>query len=238
MALTGNKDIDAKILNQLSDFDLVKVCEVNKKANQVCNDQIFWLNRILTKFPYLTMDILNKYKGDRSWSDYYTKDLIKRHYIFESIQNGREDRLLKELNYGTTPNLLNQFSQTPLIKAAQNGNFNIVKILLDYGADPNIQTNIGSNALMSTARGNYSKIVKLLLEKGADVHQETIGGAEVLWSAIVENKNINYDIIKDLLEYGAKVNTIDKTGMTPLTRAQEMHADNIVELLKEYGGVN
>ena len=112
----------------------------------------------------------------------------------------------------------------------------MIKLLLDYGADPNIQTHTGSNALITAAQRNYPKIVKLLLEKGADVQQQTSGGAQVLWLAIVENKNINYDVIKYLLEYGAEVNTIDREWKTPLNRAEEMGRGDIVELLKEYGG--
>ena len=43
------------------------------------------------------------------------------------------------------------------------------------------------------------------------------------------------DVIKYLLEYGAEVNTIDRQGKTPLTRAEEMGRDDIAKLLKEYG---
>ncbi len=39
MKLTGNKDVDRKILNNLEDKDLVKFCLVDKKANTLCNDQ-------------------------------------------------------------------------------------------------------------------------------------------------------------------------------------------------------
>jgi ankyrin repeat protein len=236
MALTGNKDLDIKILNHLTDSDLISVCKVNKKASQLCNDQKFWLNRILTKFPYLTIDILNKYKKDRSWSDYYTKDLIKRiDNIFEAVEEGREDKVLIGLNKGINPNLKNKFYQTALYKAAQLGNFEMIKLLLDYGADPNIQSDTGSNALMSAARRNSPQIVKLLLEKGADVHQQTVGGGEVLWLTIIDNKDVNYDVVKYLLEYGAEVNTIDSVWRTPLNRAEDLGRDDIVELLKEYG---
>ncbi len=39
--LTGNKDVDRKILNELDDEDLVKACQVNKQVNTLCNDQVF-----------------------------------------------------------------------------------------------------------------------------------------------------------------------------------------------------
>jgi len=42
MMLTGNKDVDRKILNELEDKDLVNVCQTNKQANLLCNDQVFW----------------------------------------------------------------------------------------------------------------------------------------------------------------------------------------------------
>ena len=49
--LSGIKDVDMIILNKLEDVDLIQACQVNKKADEICNDQAFWLNRILTKFP-------------------------------------------------------------------------------------------------------------------------------------------------------------------------------------------
>ena len=78
MLLTGNKDVDFKILGELDDKDLIKMCNINKEAMQLCNNnQNFWLNRILIKFPYLKLDVLNKYKNDRLWSEYYINDLRK-----------------------------------------------------------------------------------------------------------------------------------------------------------------
>ena len=75
--LTGNKDIDRKILNKLEDKDLVRVCKVNKEANSLCNDQVFWMNRIFSRFPKIGGDVLKANKGNRSWSEYYIKDLRK-----------------------------------------------------------------------------------------------------------------------------------------------------------------
>ena len=76
MLLTGVKDLNFRILNELDDIDLVNICQTNKAADKICTDQKFWLNRIMIKFPYLS-NIINKYKGDRTWSEYYIDDLIK-----------------------------------------------------------------------------------------------------------------------------------------------------------------
>ena len=43
---TGNKDVDFLILNQLEDHDLVKISQINKYMNSLCQDECFWINRI------------------------------------------------------------------------------------------------------------------------------------------------------------------------------------------------
>ena len=52
-----------ELLNNLEDEDLVNACQTNKAADEICTDQTFWLQRILTKFPYIPLDVLKKYKG-------------------------------------------------------------------------------------------------------------------------------------------------------------------------------
>ena len=73
--LTGDMNIDMKILNELPDIDLINACRVNKKADEICTDQNFWLNRILVKFPGVPLEVLKEAKGDRTWSQYYIEDL-------------------------------------------------------------------------------------------------------------------------------------------------------------------
>ena len=51
--LTGNKDADFLILNQLTDYELGKVCQVNKYVNSLCQDENFWMNRILSNYKQL-----------------------------------------------------------------------------------------------------------------------------------------------------------------------------------------
>jgi len=43
--LTGNKNVDIKILNELDDENLIKMCDINKEAMEFCNNnQNLWLN--------------------------------------------------------------------------------------------------------------------------------------------------------------------------------------------------
>ena len=65
------------ILNELDDKSLVQYFIANKEANKVWSNQIFWMNRVLNTFPYITVEILRKNKGNREWSEYYIDDLRK-----------------------------------------------------------------------------------------------------------------------------------------------------------------
>src|SRR5665648_219289 len=72
---TGNKNTDYLVLERLEDKELVKICQTNQYLRNLCRDEGFWLRRIQEKFPYLSLDILNRYKGDKTWSQYYIEDL-------------------------------------------------------------------------------------------------------------------------------------------------------------------
>jgi hypothetical protein len=75
MALTGIKDTDFLILDLLDDSELGNVCQTNKKASFLCNDENFWLRRTQSRFgKYLLplgIDVRNYNNG--SWKDYYIK---------------------------------------------------------------------------------------------------------------------------------------------------------------------
>jgi hypothetical protein len=47
--LSGYKDTDYIILNKLNDYELGKVCQVNKKLKKMCDDDNFWKVRIYQK---------------------------------------------------------------------------------------------------------------------------------------------------------------------------------------------
>ena len=129
--LTGNKDVDRKILNELNDEDLVRVCQVNKKSNEFCNnDQVFWMNRVFDRYGYVGNDVLKRYKKDRSWSEYYIQDLRKinknnsQNYLIES--NGRLDLVIISLKNGA--DIHTQYDDA-LKLSSQNGHLEVVKYL-------------------------------------------------------------------------------------------------------------
>ena len=140
--LTGNKDVDRKILNQLDDKDLVNICSLNKKSRNICNnDQVFWMNRVFDRFGYVGGDTLRQYKKDRSWSEYYINDLRKINkdnstiYLLNNSKNGRLDMVIMALNNGAD---IHANSDRALLLASKYGHLDVVKYLVENGADIHI----------------------------------------------------------------------------------------------------
>src|SRR5437016_4304514 len=68
--LTGIKDVDLQILQNLEDTDFKKVCEKSDYIAKLCDEESFWLNRLLNKSP-LDAEYWRKVKGDFTWKEIY-----------------------------------------------------------------------------------------------------------------------------------------------------------------------
>ena len=175
MLLTGNKIMNMEILNKLDDKDLVNICQVNKKANEICRDQVFWMSRVFSKFPYVPRDILGKNKGNRSWSEYYIKDLIKikksnaNRYLRIASTNDRLDHVIISVNLGADINDLGRplgYSLGlglgyPLKNAVYWDNFEIVKYLVNNGANIHVDNDF---ALKTAIKDKNSKMIAFLID--------------------------------------------------------------------------
>ncbi len=195
--LTGNKDVDRKILNELEDVDLVRVCQTNKKANTLCNDQVFWMNRVFDKFGYVGGDVLRTNKRtNQSWSDYYIHDLRKinsnnaQKYLQDGSRDGRLDHVIISLNLGADIHGKNEYA---LIWASMNGQLDVVKYLVENGAGK-----INGALVEASSRGELD-VVKYLVENGADIHASN--DAALRWAS-EEGQN---EVVKYLVENGADI---------------------------------
>ena len=170
MNLTGIKDIDFKILNDLDDKSLVKYCSTNKEANKVCNNQIFWMNRVLKTFPYVNVEMLRKYKGNWQWSEYYIDDLRKINtsnvdkYLKKGSEEGRMDIVMISINKGA--NVHTKYDQAVRF-ASYYGHLEVVKYLVSKGANIRAQNDFA--VLMASYYGHL-EVVKYLVSLGADIH--------------------------------------------------------------------
>jgi uncharacterized protein len=120
--------------------------------------------------------------------------------------------------------------ETPFYRASLNNDLPVMKLLLAKGADPKIATFNGTTPLAAAAgvgwvRGQtfvpggvpvQLEAVKMLVDLGGDVNQGNemglapLHGASFRWSD---------EVITYLVQQGAKLDTRDKVGRTPLTWA-------------------
>jgi ankyrin repeat protein len=120
--------------------------------------------------------------------------------------------------------------QTPFLRAALAGDVTVMRLLLQHKADPKIGTFAGTSPLMIAAGVNWVfsqtydegqaarlEAVKLCAELGMDVNQANDMGITALMGAA---NNGSDDIIKFLVEKGARVDPTDKEGRSALTWAE------------------
>ena len=115
--------------------------------------------------------------------------------------------------------------QTPFLTAALAGDLTVMKLLLKHGADPHIPTFAGTTALMAAAGVNWVvdqtfdegqpallEAVKLCVELGMDVNAVNSMGLTAMHGAANRGSD---DIIRYLVQQGAKIDVKDAEGRTP-----------------------
>jgi ankyrin repeat protein len=120
--------------------------------------------------------------------------------------------------------------QTPFLTAALSGDLRVMRLLLAHGADPHIPTVAGTTALMAAAGVNWVffqtydegptallDAVKLCWELGMDVNAVNSMGLTALHGAANRGSD---EIIRFLVEKGARLDVKDNEGRTPLTWAE------------------
>jgi ankyrin repeat protein len=120
--------------------------------------------------------------------------------------------------------------QTPFLRAALAGDVQAMQLLLAHRADPNIRTFGGTTALMAAAGVNWTvsqtfdegpaqllEAVKLAQSLGNDVNATNEMGVQAIHGAANRGSD---EIIRFLVEKGARLDVADKQGRTPLTWAQ------------------
>jgi len=120
--------------------------------------------------------------------------------------------------------------QTPFLRASLSGDVVLMHLLLDHGADPNIPTFGGTTPLMAAAGVNWTvaqtytvskeaqlEAVRICLEKGGDVNAVNSMGLTAVMGAANRGSD---DIIKFLVEKGAKLDVKDASGRTPVAWAE------------------
>lgn len=117
-----------------------------------------------------------------------------------------------EVHQANTSLWLKEEGATPLLRAALCGDLTVVRLLLAHGADPLITTD--------------DKTTPLMVASG-------VGWAEGFTFQYSEDET--FDLVKLLLDKGARVNDANKDGITALHGAGYKGANKVIELLVDRG---
>jgi ankyrin repeat protein len=120
--------------------------------------------------------------------------------------------------------------QTPFLRAALSADTEGMRLLLAHGADPNLATPAGTTPLMAAAGVNWvvaqtytvskeaqREAVQLCLTLGADVNAANSMGLTALLGAVNRGSN---EIIRVLVDHGARLDVVDKEGRDALRWAE------------------
>ena len=120
--------------------------------------------------------------------------------------------------------------QTPFLTAALAGDVTVMRLLLEHGADPHIATFNGTTPLMAAAGVNWVvsqtftegedallDAVKLCVELGMDVNAVNSMGITAVMGAANRGSD---EILRFLVEHGARLDVADNEGRTPLDWAR------------------
>ncbi len=256
--ITLPKEILYIILNYLDDVTLKNVFSTNRYFANVRKNKVFWINRILIKYPYLTnhlkdcdwqayyRDLVYTDKFNYNDWDYVTSDRSDGHMLLHGAEKGRIDYVLIALHEGTDINhryvsKYRLYNSSAMSLAAEHGHMNIIGCLVERGANVDIIDEAGMTPLMWAAWDGYIDIVELLLNNGANINSvDSEDGCTALMVAARENQ---LDVLKLLLNRGADINITNIYEENVLEYVVRMAIDNfniecydIIEYLKNIMG--
>ncbi|KAH8745520.1 ankyrin repeat-containing domain protein [Hyaloscypha finlandica] len=120
-----------------------------------------------------------------------------------------------------------------LHRAAMDGLAEVMAIVLDSGAEKNYQDSNGYSALQLAACYSQQDIIRDLLIWQPNLELKSYEGKTALAYASEERTDESANILKQLLDAGADIETTDNDGKTPIFNAKSTGRDaNILLLLK------
>ncbi|XP_042320382.1 LOW QUALITY PROTEIN: transient receptor potential cation channel subfamily A member 1 [Sceloporus undulatus] len=133
-------------------------------------------------------------------------------------------------------NFTNNGKCTPLHLAVQSGDLEMIKMCLEYGAQIDMKQNDKCTALHFAATQGATAILKLMMS--------SYSGDEPIIDALDGNKETllhraalfdHYELAEYLISMGAKIDSVDIEGRTPLLLATSCASWKIVNLLLSKG---
>jgi ankyrin repeat protein len=138
---------------------------------------------------------------------------------------------------GADVNAKDAIQDSPFLYAGARGRLAILRLTLAAGADLASTNRYGGTALIPAAHYGHVDTVRELLKTRIDIdHINRLGWTALLEAIILgDGGPAHTEIVRLLVERGAKVQLADAQGVTPLAHAQQRGQRAIVDILKRAG---
>ncbi len=155
---------------------------------------------------------------------------LKPDAFWDAALNGNLEAVSSMLKLGMDVNVADEDGRTAIMFAGFNGHTEVVKILIDRGAKVDAFDNSHRTALLFAATGPFPETVKLLLDNKSNPNVVDNGEHfSPLMHAAAEG---NLEIVKILLDYGARMDLKDVDGDTAETFARQKGHTALADYLK------
>lgn len=154
---------------------------------------------------------------------------------------GHEEVAKMLVQKGIDLNQINGEKKTALHLAIEKGHEGIAKFLIASGAKVNLKECHGRMPLHCAAEGGLLGVVEALVSHKAKLNEKSNYCGTPLHCAVWtrtegESERAMLEVVKFLLSKGAKPNITNEGGKTPLDIALAAEDDEMVKLLRSYGG--
>lgn len=173
----------------------------------------------------------------RDGADVRAKDSSGRTALNSAAYGNHVEVFRRLLAAGSDVNEPDHVPSAPLMTAAVRGYVEIVRLALAAGADVKTINQYGGNALIPACHYGHVEVVRELLKTKIDVnHVNNLGWTALLETVILGDGGAKHqEIMRLLLQHGARVNLADRDGVTALAHARRRGYKEMVQMLQRVG---
>ncbi len=134
-------------------------------------------------------------------------------------------------------NAKDAIEDSPFLYAGAEGQTDILKMTLAAGADLRSLNRYGGTALIPAAHHGHVENVRVLLGTKIDIdHVNKLGWTALLEAVLLgDGGRAHTEIVRLLVERGAKLDLADRDGVTPLAHARARNQRAVVAILEKAG---
>ncbi len=208
--LTGLRDTDLIIMDQLNDKDLLSYCQTDKIG--VCKNEDFWRNRFIKVHGEAAAKFKNK---DRSWKDYYLAVI----YYTEKYTNERAAKETAKKDYMDLFLFFSRFiaEYDKIAAIVESGNEKYINMIKNI----NIPVIFANRGLSIASKNENRELIDFFVNQGANPTYINLGilegeNTELIYNTITNStidpnmglfssiKGDNMELIRYFISKGAK----------------------------------